>query len=194
MASQPKTSFTPEEYLELERKAERKSEYLNGEIFAMSGASPRHVLIVTNVVRELSSQLKNRPCSVFSIDLRVRVSPEGLYTYPDVVVLCDKPLFSDSRRDTLTNPTLIVEVLSKSTKDYDRGEKFEQYRAIDSFKECVLIAQDRPHVEHFVRQADNNTWLLSETSKSDDTVFLSAIGCQLQLTEVYDKVDQLEPD
>jgi Uma2 family endonuclease len=120
---------------------------------------------------------------VFSTALRVRVSPTGLYTYPDVVVLCDKPLFSDSRRDTLTNPTLIVEVLSKSTKDYDRGEKFEQYRAIESFKEYVLIAQDRPHVEHFVRQADNNTWLLSETSKPDDIVSLPAIGCQLQLSD-----------
>ena len=192
MASQPKTSFTPEEYLELERKTERKNEYLNGEISAMGGASPRHVLIVTNVVRELSSQLKGRPCSVFSTDLRVRVSPEGLYTYPDVAVLCGPPQFSDSRRDTLTNPTLIVEVLSKSTKDYDR-EKFEQYRSIESFREYVLIAQDRPHVEHFVRQTDN-TWLLSETSKPDDAVSLPAIGCQLQLAEVYDRLDQLDPE
>src|SRR5215471_4120161 len=111
MASQPKSSFTAEEYLELERKAEQKSEYLNGEIFAMGGANPRHVLIVTNVVSELRSQLKNEPCSVFSTDLRVQVSPTGLYTYPDVVVLCGRPRFSDSQGDTLTNPTLIVEVL-----------------------------------------------------------------------------------
>jgi len=193
MASQPKAGFTPEQYLKIERTSERKSEYLNGEIFAMGGASPRHVLIVTNIVRELSSQLKDRPCSVFSTDLRLRVSPEGLYTYPDVVVLCGPPQFSDSRRDTLTNPTLIVEVLSKSTKDYDRGEKFEQYRTIESFKEYLLIAQDRPHVEHHVRQA-GNTWLLSETSKPDDTVFLTAIACQLQLKEVYEKTDQLQPE
>src|SRR5215813_9649724 len=182
MASQPKSSFTAEEYLELERKAERKSEYLKGEIFAMGGASPRHVLIVTNVVSELRSQLKDRPCSVFSTDLRVRTSPEGLYTYPDVVILCGFPQYHDSRKDTLTNPTLIVEVLSKSTKDYDRGEKFEQYRAIESFKEYLLIAQDRPHIEHFVRQPDN-TWVLSETSKPDAVVTLPSIGCTLQARE-----------
>jgi len=191
VASQPKSSFTPEEYLELERKAECKSEYLNGEIFAMGGASPRHVLIVTNLVRELSSQLKNRPCSVFSTDLRVRFSPAGLYTYPDVVVLCGPPLYHDSRRDTLTNPTFIVEVLSRSTKDYDRGEKFEQYRAIESFKEYLLVAQDRPHIEHLVRQP-NNTWVFSESSERDDTIPLQSLGCELKLAEVYDKVDQLE--
>jgi Uma2 family endonuclease len=191
MASQPQSSFTPEQYLEIERKAERKSEYLNGEIFAMGGASPRHVLIVTNVVSELRSQLKERPCSVFSTDLRVRVSPDGLYTYPDVVVLCGSPQYHDSRNDTLTNPTLIVEVLSKSTKDYYRGEKFEQYRAIDSFRDYLLVAQGRPHIEHFVRQPDN-TWVFSETSNLDDSILLPAIGCRLYLREVYDKVDQLE--
>jgi len=191
MASQPKSSYTPEEYLEIERKAERKSEYLNGEIFAMGGASPRHVLIVTNLVRELSAQLKGQPCSVFSTDLRVRVSPEGLYTYPDVVVLCGPPQYHDSRKDTLTNPTFIVEVLWKSTKDYDRGEKFEQYRRIESFREYLLVAQDRPHMEHLVRQPDN-TWLFSETSSLDDAVLLPAVGCQLKVREVYDKVEQLE--
>jgi Uma2 family endonuclease len=191
MASQPKSGITPQEYLELERIAERKSEYLNGEIFAMGGASPRHVLIVTNVVSELRSQLKDRPCSVFSTDLRVRVSADGLYTYPDVVVLCGPPQFSDSGRDTLTNPTLLVEVLSKSTKDYDRREKFAQYRLIESFKEYLLIAQDRPHIEHCIRQADH-TWLLSETSKPDAVRDLPAIGCKLELREIYDKVDQLE--
>lgn len=193
MASQPKGSFSAEEYLELERKAERKSEYLNGEIFAMGGASPRHVLIVTNLVRELSAQLKGQPCSVFSTDLRVRVSPEGLYTYPDVVVLCGPPQYHDSRKDTLTNPTFIVEVLSKSTKDYDRGEKFEQYRRIQSFREYLLVAQDRPHMEHLVWQPDN-TWLFSETSSLDDAVLLPAVGCQLKVREVYDKVEQLELD
>lgn len=193
MASQPKTYFTPEEYLELERQAEYKSEYFNGEIFAMGGASPRHVLIVTNVVAELRSQLKKQPCTVYSTDLRVRVSPTGLYTYPDVVVVCGKPLFSDERKDTLTNPTLIVEVLSKSTKDYDRGDKFEQYRTLDSLKEYVLIAQDRYHTEHHVRQMDN-TWLLSETNRIEDSIELISIGCHLELVEIYDKVDSLEAE
>lgn len=193
MASQPKTYFTPEEYLELERQAEYKSEYFNGEIFAMGGASPRHVLIVTNVASELRSQLKKQPCTVYSTDLRVRVSPTGLYTYPDVVVVCGKPLFSDERKDTLINPILIVEVLSKSTKDYDRGDKFEQYRTLDSLKEYVLIAQDRHHTEHHVRQTDN-TWLLSETNRIEDRIELISIGCHLELVEIYDKVDSLEAE
>lgn len=188
MSSQPKTYLTPEEYLAIERKANYKSEYLNGEMFAMAGASERHVLIVTNVVAELRGQLRRRPCTVYSTDLRVRVSPTGLYTYPDVVVVCGQPQFADDQRDILLNPTLIVEVLSESTEGYDRGEKFEHYRTLASFSEYVLIAQDRYHVEHFVRQPDNQ-WLLSETNRSEDTIHLSSIDCDLTLAEVYDKVE-----
>ena len=190
MSLQPKTRFTPEEYLALERKAECKSEYFNGEIFAMSGATPQHVLIVTNVVSELRGQLKSRPCTVYSTDLRLKVSATGLYTYPDVIVVCGEPQFNDDHKDTLLNPTLIVEVLSESTKDYDRGGKFEQYRMLESFIEYVLIAQDKHHVEHFVRQPDNR-WLLSETNRVEDTLELTSIGCNLALTEVYDKVELL---
>jgi Uma2 family endonuclease len=188
MSSQPKTYITPEEYLTIERKAEYKSEYYNGEMFAMAGASEQHVLIVTNVVAELRGQLRGRPCTVYSTDLRVRVSPTGLYTYPDVVVVCGQPQFADEQRDMLLNPTLIVEVLSDSTKDYDRGGKFEHYRSFASFREYVLIAQDRCHVEHFVRQSDNR-WLLSETNRLEDTIHLSSINCNLALTEVYAKVE-----
>jgi len=190
MSLQPKTRFTPEEYLALERKAECKSEYFNGEIFAMSGATPQHVLIVTNVVSELRGQLKSRPCTVYSTDLRLKVSATGLYTYPDVIVVCGEPQFNDDHKDTLLNPTLIVEVLSESTKDYDRGGKFEQYRMLESFIEYVLIAQDKHHVEYFVRQPDNR-WLLSETNRLEDTLELTSIGCNLALTEVYDKVELL---
>jgi Uma2 family endonuclease len=193
MSLQPKTYITPDEYLELESKAECKSEYFNGEIFAMGGASPRHVLIVTNLVSELRSQLKNQPCTVYSTDLRVSVSPTGLYTYPDVVVVCGDPQFSDSRSDTLINPILIIEVLSKSTKDYDRGEKFEQYRMIGTFKEYVLVAQDKQHVEHYIKQADN-TWVLSETNRIEDSIELSSIGCGLKLSEIYDKVNILSAE
>jgi len=187
MSFELKPRFTSEEYLAFERKAERKSEYFNGEIFAMSGASPQHVLIVTNVVAEFRGQLKTRPCAVYSTDLRLKVSPAGLYTYPDVIVVCGEPQFDDDHKDTLLNPTLIVEVLSESTKDYDRGAKFEQYRKIESFVEYVLIAQDKRHVEHFIRQAGNR-WLLSETNRLEDTLELTSIACNLMLTEVYDKV------
>jgi len=193
MASHPKNYLTPEEYLEMERKVDRKNEYFNGEIFAIGGASPRQVLIVTNVVSELRAQLKNRPCTVYSTDLRVRVSRTGLHTYPDVIVVCGAPQFADDHKDTLLNPTLIVEVFSKSTKDYDRGEKFEQYRAIESFKEYVLIAQDKHHAEHFLRQSDN-TWLFSETNQLEDAIELNSIGCNLKLTEAYDKIDLLETE
>jgi Uma2 family endonuclease len=193
MPLQPKKYLTPEEYLEIDRKADCKSEYFNGEMFAMGGASARHVLIVTNVVSELRSHLKTSPCTVYSTDLRVRVSPAGLYTYPDVVVVCNTPSFIDHRNDTLTNPLLIVEVLSEATKNYDRGEKFEQYRGIDSFKEYVLLAQDKYRLEHYVRQADS-TWLFSETKRIEDTVELASIGCSLKLGEVYDKLNMLVPE
>ncbi|HSB61782.1 MAG TPA: Uma2 family endonuclease, partial [Vicinamibacteria bacterium] len=155
---------------------------------AMSGASPRHVLIVTNLVRELSSQLKNRPCLVFSTDLRLRVSATGLFTYPDVMVTCGRAAYVDEQQDTLTNPTLIVEVLSDSTEDYDRGRKFEHYRSLASLQEYVLVAQDRVHLEQFQRQPDGR-WLLSETRRREDAVRLSSIDCDLALDEVYGKVD-----
>lgn len=188
MSLQPKPFLTPEEYLAIERQAEYKSEYFHGEMFAMAGASERHVLIVTNVVAELRGQLKGRPCNVYSTDLRVRISPTGLYTYPDIVVVCGQAQFADDQKDTLLNPVLIVEVLSESTKDYDRGEKFEQYRSLASFSEYVLIAQDRYHVEHFFRQPDNR-WLLAETNRPEDSLQLSSISCALALTEIYDKVE-----
>ena len=188
MSLQLKSYLTPEEYLAIERKAEYKSEYFNGEMFAMAGASERHVLIVTNVVAELRGQLRRRPCTVYSTDLRVRVSPTGLYTYPDVVVVCGQAQFADDQKDTLLNPTLIVEVLSESTKDYDRGRKFEHYRTLTSLSEYVLIDQDKHHVEHFVRQPENR-WLLSETNRLEDTIHLSSISCDLALAEVYDKVE-----
>jgi len=141
-------------------------------------------------VSELRSQLKTRPCTVYSTNLRLKVSATGMYTYPDVIVVCGEPQFDDDHKDTLLNPTLLVEALSESTKDYDRGGKFEQYRMIESFVEYVLIAQNKRHVEHFVRQAGNR-WLLSETNRLEDTLELTSIACNLMLTEVYDKVEQL---
>ena len=154
----------------------------------MAAASERHVSIVANVMYLLVGQLKGRPCKAYASDMRVKVSPTGLYTYPDVVVVCDQPQFADEQKDTLLNPTLIVEVLSESTKDYDRGEKFEHYRTLPSLSEYVLIAQDKYHVEHFLRQPDNR-WLLSETNLLEDTIHLSSIACDLALAEVYDEVE-----
>jgi len=187
MPSQPKPYLTPEEYLTLERTAAYKSEYFRGEVFAVAGASPTHVLMVSNIVAALHGQLRRRPCAVYSTDLRVKVQVSGLYTYPDVVVVCGDLQFDDDHQDTILNPILIIEVLSESTKDYDRGEKFVQYRKIPSFVEYVLVAQDECHVEHFVKQAHGG-WLLSETNRLEDTLPLSSIECTLPLREVYEKV------
>lgn len=188
MSSQVQQHYTPEEYLALERQAQCKSEYYAGEIFAMAGASRWHNLIVTNVLRELSLQLKGRPCTTYPSDMRVKVSPTGLYTYPDVTVVCGEAQFEDNQQDTLLNPTLIVEVLSESTEAYDRGGKFAHYRKLTSLMEYVLITQTKPHIEHYVRQPDNR-WLLAEADNLQGTLHLPSIDCRLALAEVYDKVD-----
>ncbi|MDT5122987.1 MAG: hypothetical protein QOC96_2469 [Acidobacteriota bacterium] len=188
MSSQVKVYYTPEEYLALERQAEYKSEYFNGEIFAMTGASRKHNLVAGNVFASLHNQLKKRPCEIYPSDMRVKVSPTGLYTYPDVIVVCGEPLFDDKQKDTLLNPTVLVEVLSKSTASYDRGEKFEHYRKLDSLAEYLVIAQNKYHAEHYSRQPDNR-WLLSETDDRQQTIHLSSIECDLALADIYDKVE-----
>ena len=190
MVLQSKPRVTPAEYLAADRAAPRKSEYLGGEVCAMGGASERHNLIVANVVAGLHRQLKGRPCRVYPSDMRVRVKETGLYAYPDVTVVCGPADFDDEQRDTLLNPTLIVEVLSKSTESYDRGEKCAHYRKLPSLAEYVLIAQDKILVEH-VRQPQQQ-WLLSEASTVQQSIQLPAIQCILDLVEVYDKVDLAE--
>lgn len=188
MSLQPKPYLSPEDYLALERRAEFKSEYFDGEIFAMAGASEPHNLITINTIRELSIQLKKRPCKAYANDMRVKVSPTGLFTYPDVIVVCGQAQFDDSQRDTLLNPTLIVEVLSDSTEAYDRGRKFEHYRKLESLMEYVLIAQHRPHVESYRRQPDQR-WVLTESDGLESSLRLDAIDCELARAELYDKVE-----
>src|ERR1044072_8315019 len=140
--------LTATEYLEIERKAEFRSEYIAGRMHAMSGASPQHNQIAGNFYREVSSQFRSRNCRVFIIDVRLKVSPTGMYTYPDVTAVCGEARFEDQHVDTLLNPTVIIEVLSESTEAYDRGEKFAQYRRIESLREYVLVAQNKIRVEH----------------------------------------------
>jgi len=153
----------------------------------MAGASRRHVLVVANLVGELRQQLKSRPCEVYANDLRLRVSETGLYTYPDVMVVCGDAHFGDDQKDTVLNPTLIIEVLSTSTRDYDRGRKFQHYRTLASLFEYLTIAQDAPHVEQWTRQAENR-WLLAEYGGMHQTIQLSSVPCSLPLIEVYDKI------
>jgi len=178
--------YTPQEYLELERKAAYKSEFINGYIYAMAGASRSHNLVATNVSRELSNQFRGRPCEAYSSDMRVQVSATGMYTYPDVVAVCGDPQFLDEHEDALTNPQAIVEVLSPSTESYDRGEKFAHYRRLTSLSDYLLIAQDKVRVEHYVRQGSG--WLLTEYDHLEDVLQLESIGCRLKLADIYDKV------
>lgn len=180
-------TYTPEEYLAFERASEMRHEYVDGEVFAMTGASREHNLIVVNIGSELRGQLKGRPCEAYVAEMRVRVSPTA-YLYPDVVVVCGEARFEDEAVDTLLNPTLLVEVLSESTEAYDRGKKFERYRQIGSLAEYVSVAQDRPHIEQFTRQSDGG-WLLVESDGRDATVRLASIDATLALAEVFDKVD-----
>ncbi len=188
MSSQPKNLATPEEYLAAERQGDRKHEYFGGEVFAMSGASFAHVSIVANLTGHLFGQLQGGPCRSFSSDLRVKVSQTGLYTYPDVVVICEKPQFDDEHNDTLLNPRLIVEVLSPSTETYDRGKKFAHYRTLDSLAEYLLIAQDQSRVEQFIRQPSGD-WLLHEATQLDETIRLPSIDSQFTLSALYENVE-----
>ena len=188
MPLKPKPHLAPEDYLARERSAGFKSEYFDGETFAMTGASESHNLIVINIIAEIRQQLKKRPCKLYANDMRVRVDSTGLYTYPDLAVVCGKALFDDTHLDTLLNPTLIVEVLSDSTEAYDRGRKFEHYRKLGSLVEYVLIAQSRPHVDSYRRQPDQQ-WLLTECDGLDGQLRLQAIDCELALAEVYDKME-----
>jgi Uma2 family endonuclease len=188
MASHPRNLLTPEEYLALERQAEYKSEYFAGEVFAMTGASREHNLIVANMVRTLGNQLLERDCNVYPSDLRVKIQQIEKYTYPDVVMTCGEEQFEDEHRDTLLNPVAIIEVLSASTEAYDRGKKFERYQYIDSLVEYVLVAQDQHRIERYVRQQDK-TWTYSEFHALGDVIQLASMGCELALKDVYAKVN-----
>jgi Uma2 family endonuclease len=183
---------TPEEYLAQERAAEYKSEYREGEVIPMTGASRRHNLITGNIYAGLHAQFRQKSGEVYQSDMRVKISESGRYVYPDVVVVQDAPLLEDAELDTLLNPTVIFEVLSESTERYDRGEKFEHYRTLDSLSDYVLVAQDRIHVEHFARQLDHS-WLYTEYKSPADTVPIPSIDCTLSVEEIYAKVELDHP-
>ena len=184
---------TQQDYLDQERQAETKSEYWNGEIYAMAGASPRHTLIAANIIISLGSRLKGRPCTVHTGDLRVSIAQTGLHTYPDVVIVCGQPVYEDRQKDTLLNPAIVVEVLSKSTESHDRGVKFEHYRRLESLTDYLLVSQDTACIEHRVRQPDDK-WLLGIYQGLDTVVPLSSIDCELPLAEAYDKVEWPDED
>jgi Uma2 family endonuclease len=179
--------YTVEEYLALERVSPEKHEYYRGEIFAMSGASLPHNRIQMNFVRKVGNFLEGKGCDVFGSDLRVHIPTNGLYTYPDAVIVCGAPDVGDEEMDTLLNPAVIVEVLSRSTQSYDRGDKFALYRAIPSLKEYILVASENIGVEHYTKQ-ENGTWILTEYNQLQDSLPVQTIGFSLPLSELYSGV------
>jgi len=188
MASASVPYLTPEQYLEIERQAEFRSEYLHGEMFAMAGTSFNHNRIVRSTERALGRALDGRRCDVFFLDVKVHVPATGLYTYPDIVVTCGPIAALDKHQDTLTNPLVIVEVLSPSTRNYDRGEKFQHYRSIPSFREYLVLAQDEIRVEHHVRQPDG-ACIFREHTALTDVVHLASIDCNLNISTLYADVE-----
>jgi Uma2 family endonuclease len=187
MSTVPKQFITPEQYLHRERNAEFRSEYLRGEMFAMAGASANHNLIVGNCVQNIGQQLKKKPCRVYPSDLKLRIQATGLYTYPDLSVVCGEPQLESDHGDVLLNPVVLIEVLSDSTEAYDRGKKFEHYRTIPSLKHYVLVAQDRHSIDCFSLNPDGS-WSLTACQTPTGMVELAAIDSQLSAVEVYDKV------
>lgn len=179
--------YSIEEYLEQERAATEKHEYYRGEIFAMSGATLRHNRIQMNFLIEVGNHLKGKQCDVFGSDLRVHIPHNTLFTYPDALIVCDEPELLNKHFDTILNPTVIVEILSKSTQNYDRGDKFKLYRDIPSLKEYILINSEAFGVEHCTKQTDA-TWVLEEVSQLSDVLYISSISFSLPLTKLYNGV------
>ncbi|MDQ2841274.1 MAG: Uma2 family endonuclease [Acidobacteriota bacterium] len=184
MATQSTPVITEEEYLRLERASDHKSEFINGEIFAMAGGKLRHSLITANFAGALGAKLRGGNCLVFSPDLRVRTATSGSYVYPDVSVVCGVPQVHEGAGDILINPKLVVEVLSPSTADYDHGKKFELYREIVSLEDYVLVDTGTARVEHFARQPDGS-WTFREYRGIEAAVPFASLGCTVELAEVY---------
>ncbi len=193
--------YAPAEYLALERAAEERHEYLDGEIYAMAGESPEHGAICTNIGGQLYNQLKGRDCQTFSKDMKVRSgpaprpgrTPKGLYSYPDLVVVCGALKFHDERRDVLLNPTVIIEVLSPTTEAFDRGEKWARYQTwLPELADYLLVAQTRPHIDHYHRRTSGE-WIYTLVQPLAAGLRLDSIGCDLRLADVYDRV-QFPPE
>jgi Uma2 family endonuclease len=181
----PKYNYiSQEEYLEMERAALEKHEYYQGEIFAMSGASLKHNEVFSNLFGEIQGKLKGKSCKPYGSDLRIHVPKNSLYTYPDISIICDKANLTDDKFDTATNPAVIIELLSKSTRNYDRFEKFSLYRDITSLKEYILVDTQKIHIENYVRNADN-TWQLTDYNVISDNLIITAVNISVSIADIY---------
>jgi len=193
MSVQVKQNYTLAEYFELERTSEERWEYFNGEVFCMSGASRNHGEIEINLIATLDPKLRERGGRVYPANIRVKVPVAPPYRYPDLTALCDEPIFEQiGGVDALTNPTVLIEILSPSTEAYDRGDQFTYYKSIPSFQEYLLVAQHRPHITHYVRQAGEK-WEYEEVNDPSASISLPNIECTLALGEVYRNVESSPP-
>lgn len=188
MQAQEKRSYTAEEYLEFEVNSEERHAYIDGEIILMAGGLPNHNKIAGNFYAVLNFSLKRQPFEVYMTDQRLWIPKKRIYTYPDVMLMAQPIQYQEGRRDTLINPLLIAEVLSQSTRSYDKDEKFTAYRTISSFQEYLLIDQDRMHVEHYIKIAERE-WTFREYDAQSKPISLASVPCQIELADLYDKVD-----
>ena len=193
MTAVPRSKLTVAEYLAIERRAEFKSEFYDGEMFAMAGASVEHNRVNKNLAVELGARLKGGPCELFISDLRVRIKRTGLYCYPDLVIVCGEPQYAEEDKDTLVNPRVVFEVLSPSTERYDRTTKFQHYKQLPSVQEYVLVAQDRAWCERFVRQPDG-AWAQVAFDGLDAALELTAVPVAVPLADVYARVEFPPPE
>lgn len=188
MSSLPKVYFTPDDYLIFDANNEKRHEYYQGEIFAMAGATLRHNLIKEQTARELGNQLKGKHCLVVSSDMRLKITKKTHYTYPDIVLVCGKPeIVTEKGQESLLNPTVIVEVLSASTEQYDRTAKFQHYQTIEAFQEYLLVSQDQTRVDHYSRNEDH--WILRTYFLPQSTIQLDSIGATLTLAQIYENIE-----
>jgi len=188
----PKRQLSVDEYLELERLAPHKSEFYRGDMFAMAGASREHNTVKENLIGELYGRLKGLPCRTYSSDQRLHVDPTGLYTYPDILIVCGEPQYDAKDRDTITNPTAIIEVLSPSTEKYDRGAKFRQYQQLASLKEYILVSHDEPLCERFVRQ-DDGSWNLTSATGLTGSFTFQSLAVSIPMTDIFRDVEFSDP-
>ena len=191
MSAQPQSFLTPQDYLDWERRQESRHEFIDGHVYAMTGASRAHNVLCTSLVANLYQQLRGKPCEVYANNMRVKVSETGMYTYPDIVAVCGEPRFEDAAVDTLLNPVLIIEVLSETTERHDRGAKFTHYRSLASLREYLLISQNEYRVEHYARQPGNH-WLLTEYQDRGDCIDLTSLDARICLAEVYERLLPLD--
>jgi len=183
------TLFAPEDYLTFEREADTRHEFLDGEVYTMAGESLPHSRICMNLAREVGNSLKGKRCEPLSPNMKIRTSSASLFAYPDLTIVCGEPLFHDRKKDVLTNPQIIFEVLSPSTAEYDRTTKFQKYRmGNETLTGYILVSQDKPFVEHFTKQG-NGSWVYQSYGAIDDFLKIETIDCQLNLREIYDRVE-----